>query len=388
MNLVETSALFRRIVALTTGLIGCYITFLIIKAPVLAIISSINPSRDIPTAVYGKIDAPEFQYKKLTNADSQYILNTKNGRLPTDFPSMLPVFRLRQPLFSYEAGKNAQKTGGILGYYDDTFRSLTNDQVYTWEDSTFNSRLDINTKTREINLNLPLFGKGDYYTAGKLTSTVATEQARNMLTAAGRFSDMYYSGIAKTYMGKFVGGEIRPVDFDYETQIVRVDFYRNFATFPIMGPDPYKGLLHVWVGIPNDPKYKQLVFPKVEVYQWELVDKEKDQDATYPIIPVSLAWEEVAQNRGVLSGILPKDGNPFESYVPIRVDKILINKIYLAYYDSPKLQKYLQPIYVFEGNYTTVGSSAGQITLYYPAISGDYVLPVEDSTITTPITAK
>ncbi|HAZ29270.1 TPA: hypothetical protein DCY43_00750, partial [candidate division WWE3 bacterium] len=90
----------------------------------------------------------------------------------------------------------------------------------------------------------------------------------------------------------------------------------------------------------------------------------------------------------VLSGILPKDGNPFESYVPIRVDKILINKIYLAYYDSPKLQKYLQPIYVFEGNYTTVGSSAGQITLYYPAISGDYVLPVEDSTITTPITAK
>lgn len=356
-----------------------YISFLILRAPVLHLISVINPDPDNPTALFGKIDAPEFQYKKITNSDPQYILNTKNGRLPTDLPNKMPVFRLRQPLFSYEAGKNAQRTGAILGYYDDSFKSQTTDPVYTWVDPSFNGRLDINVKTREIKLDLPLFGKNDYYYAGKLKADIATEQARNMLISAGRFSDMYFTGDTKVFFGKYVGGEIHQIDFEYETQIVRVDFFRRFKSFPILGPDPYKGLLHVWVGVPKDIKYKQLVFPKVEAYQWELVDKEKDQDATYPIIPISMAWKEVSQNKGVVAGIVAKNGNPFEPYVPIRIDKILINSIYIAYYDTPKLQKYMQPIYVFEGNYTTVGGGAGQLTVYYPAISGDYILPVEEA---------
>ncbi len=371
VNLVQTAALFKRTLFIVFSVFSLYIAFLILRAPVRKLIYSINPPKDLPTTLFGKIDAPEFQYKKITNSDPQYILNTKNGRLPTDFPNKMPVFRLRQPLFSYEAGKNAQRTGAALGYYDDSFISQTTDPVYSWIDPIFNGRLDINTKTREIKHNLPLFGKSEYYLTGRLTKETATDQARNMLISVGRFGDMYYSGTSKAYLGKYVGGEIHQVNFDYETQIVRVDFFRGFKSFPIVGPDPYKGLLHVWVGTPKDNKYKQLVFPKVEAYQWELVDKEKDQNATYPIIPISMAWGEVSKNKGIIAGIMPKDGNPFEPYVPIRVDKILINNIYLAYYDTPKLQKYLQPIYVFEGNYTTVGGGAGQITVYYPAISGD-----------------
>jgi len=380
VNLVQASAIFKKIVfgILAIGVI--YVSVLILITPIKMIIFKINPPKNLPTALYGKLDAPEFQYKKITNSDPQYILNTKNGRLPTDFPNKMPVFRLRQPLFSYEAGKNAQRTGAILGYYDDSFKNQTTDPVYTWVDSIFNGQLDINVKTKEIRLDLPLFGKTDFYVTGKLTQETAVDQARNMLITANRFSDMYYTGSSKVYLGKYVGGEIHAINFDYETQIARVDFFRRFKSFPIYGPDPYKGLLHVWVGIPKDTKYKQLIFPKVEAYQWELVDKEKDQNATYPIIPVSMAWQEVSQNKGVVAGIMGRDGNPFEPYVPIRVDKILINSIYLAYYDTPKLQKYLQPIYVFEGNYTTVGGGAGQITAYYPAISGDYILPVEDAT--------
>lgn len=369
--------MFKRVVLslLAIGLV--YLSVIILIAPVKLLISKINPPKDLPTALFGKLDAPEFQYKKITNSDPQYILNTTNGRLPTDFPNKMPVFRLQQPPFSYEAGKNAQRTGAILGYYDDSFKSQTTEPIYTWLDPTFNGQLEVNVKTKEIKLDLPLFGKTDFYITGKLTKETAVDQARTMLIAVNRFSDMYYTGDAKVYLGKYVGGEIHAIDFDYEAQLARVDFFRRFKSFPIFGPDPYKGLLHVWVGVPKDIKYKQLIFPKIEAYQWELVDKEKDQNATYPIIPISMAWQEVSQNKGVLAGLMARDGNPFEAYVPIRVDKILINSIYLAYYDTPKLQKYLQPIYVFEGNYTTVGGGAGQITFYYPAISGDYILPVE-----------
>lgn len=380
MNLVQTSALFKKVVSGILAIVAVYVGIQMLIAPVRLLLLTINPPKDLPTALFGKLDAPEFQYKKITNSDPQYILNTKNGRLPTDFPNKMPVFRLRQPLFSYEAGKNAQRTGAILGYYDDSFKSKTTDPVYSWIDPTFNGQLSVNVKTKEIRLDLPLFGKTDYYVTGQLTQEKAVDQARSMLITANRFSDMYYTGITKAHLGKYVGGEIHAINFDYEAQIARVDFFRRFKSYPIYGPDPYKGLLHVWVGIPKDSKYKQLVFPKVEAYQWELVDRENDQKATYPVIPISMAWQEVSQNKGIIAGIMAKDGNPFEPYVPIRIDKILINSIYIAYYDTPKLQKYLQPIYVFEGNYTTVGGGAGQITIYYPAISGDYILPVENGT--------
>ncbi|MBU0650198.1 hypothetical protein KJ605_02890 [Patescibacteria group bacterium] len=376
MNLVQASAIFKRIVLGTLAVLLVYVTFLLLRAPLKKLVYTINPPKDLPTALFGKLEAPEFQYKRITNPDPQYILNTKNGRLPVDFPNKMPVFRLRQPLFSYEAGKNAQRTAAILGYYDNSFKSLTTDPTYIWLDPLFNGRLEVNIRTQELKLDVPLFGKSGFYTVGKLNTQTATDQARNMLISAGRFSDMYYSGTVKVHLGKYIGGEVHPVNYDYETQLARVDFFRGFSSFPILGPDPYKGLLHVWVGIPKDNKYKQLIFPKVEAYQWELVDKDKDQNATYPIIPISLAWAEVSANKGVIAGLMAKDGNPFEPYLPIRVDKILVNSIYLAYYDTPKLQKYLQPIYVFEGNYTTVGGGAGEITLYYPAVSGDYILPI------------
>jgi hypothetical protein len=382
VNLVQTSVVFKRVLFGVSAIAAAYILVLVLMAPVKLLILTINPPKDLPTTLFGKLDAPEFQYKRITNSDPQYILNTKNGRLPTDFPNKMPVFRLRQPLFSYEAGKNAQRTGAILGYYDDSFKTQTTDPIYTWVDTDFNGRLDVNVKTKEIKLDLPLFGKTDFYVTGKLTQESAVDQARNMLITANRFSDLYYTGTTKVYLGKYVGGEIHAVNFEHETQLARVDFFRRFINFPIYGPDPYKGLLHVWVGLPKDTRYKQLLFPKVEAYQWELVDKEQDQNATYPIIPISLAWQEVAQHKGVIAGIMARDGNPFEPYVPIRVDKILINSIYIAYYDTPKLQRYLQPIYVFEGNYTTVGGGAGQLTVYYPAISGDYILPVEEASAT------
>lgn len=383
MNLVETSALFKKVLFVTLTVLTLYVTFLISKGVLKKYFDRIFKGPDNPTTVFGKLPAPEFQYKATTNSDIQVILNTTNGRLPTDFPKQMPVFRLRQPLFSYEAGKNAQRTGELLGYSDDSFVSSTSDQVYRWLDNNFNGELKINTSTREIILNLPLYGKGEYYDSGRLATDTATEKARTFLINSGRFSDLYYSGNTVTYSGKFVGSELRPVDYDYETQIIRVDFFRRFKNYPILGPDPYKGLIHMWVGTPKDARYKQLIFPKVEAYQWEIVNKDEDQKATYPLIPVSTAWEQVSANKGVLAGIVGKNANPFDPYQPIRVDKILVNKIYLAYYDTPKLQKYMQPIYVFEGNYTTVGGGAGQVSLYYPAISGDFILPVEGESATT-----
>ncbi len=114
--------------------------------------------------------------------------------------------------------------------------------------------------------------------------------------------------------------------------------------------------------------------PIMDVYYWEIVSPTK---ASYPIITVQDAWKAITEGRGVISKVIPRGSNPFESYSPADVEKILIDNIYLAYYETPKYQTYMQPIYVFSGTYTTRGTSGGDIAIYFPAVSGQYTKQIQ-----------
>ena len=84
----------------------------------------------------------------------------------------------------------------------------------------------------------------------------------------------------------------------------------------------------------------------------------------------------------MISSVRPRNFNPFDDISPPTVERILVNKIYLAYYETPDFQKFLQPIYVFEGKYTNGGDDdGGDIVLYYPALTAEFTRGV-------PITAK
>ena len=80
----------------------------------------------------------------------------------------------------------------------------------------------------------------------------------------------------------------------------------------------------------------------------------------------------VTENKAVVVNVTPRNANPFGTYAPVTVEKILIDNIYLAYYETSKFQTYLQPIYVFSGKYTTRGTEGGSITLYFPAVTGEW----------------
>jgi hypothetical protein len=173
--------------------------------------------------------------------------------------------------------------------------------------------------------------------------------------------------------GKFKANGVVKADSPLEAQIARVDFFRNIFEFPILGPDPKKGLLRVYMRAPdNKLEFPQLNFPLVESYYWE-VDVDESKVATYPAIPIGTAWSQVSQNKGVIANVTPNGASPFYDNPPTRLQRILINDVYLAYFDNTKPQKYLQPIYVFQGNFFGDNGQNGDITIYYPAISGQFV---------------
>lgn len=326
--------------------------------------------------VYGLLDPLEFVEKPILGETPKYTLNTKNGRLPTTIPSMLPVFRFKPTAYSYLAGKNATDDAANLGFTESDLITDLKGTIYKWRSLKSGGTLEIQIESKELKLGTSLLSKSKEFPAGNLSPANAKSIAVNLFKSINRFDDGYYpSGSSNVYLGKFTPAAIVETQNFSEAQIARVDFFRNIDGKPILGPDPEKGLLHAYVKRPGEKS--SLNNPVVEAYFWEI---NPDNKATYPIITVDEAWGAVKLGKGVISNITPKTFNHFGSYSAVRVENILIDNIYLAYYETPKYQKFLQPIYVFEGKYTTRGSEGGYITVYFPAITRDYTKQITETT--------
>jgi len=168
-------------------------------------------------------------------------------------------------------------------------------------------------------------------------------------------------------LGSYENGEIKYTAYARDAEIGYVNFFRNIGKYQIVGSVYKQGLVRLYVGAGNDViKNNPLIYTNVR-------EVNTQSNATYPLLPISVAWSEVANNKGVISYVKPNTQSPFEDYKPIKVGEILINDIFLAYYDDAEEQPYLQPIYVFEGNYIGPNNEKGAVAIYYPAISGEYI---------------
>jgi len=58
--------------------------------------------------------------------------------------------------------------------------------------------------------------------------------------------------------------------------------------------------------------------------------------ATYPLLPVQEAWNNLLAGKGYIAKKI--------------TDKVTVRRITLAYFESNQPQKFLQPVYLFEGD--------------------------------------
>ncbi len=371
MTLVELANTAKILIRLAILLVIVYILYLIITPAAIRGFRSIFPDKNEPTPVYGQLPPLEFVEKPVSNSNPEYELNTVNGRLPGGFPEKMVVVRTTAPPFSYEAGKNAQAHAQTLGYTEDELLTDLKGTVYRWRDKQTGGLLDIDTTTLTLFVDTPLAGKSSLFRVGGLSESSAKARAIQMFTSIDRLTDTFYkTGTQTVTFGKITGTLIELVPTSQQAQLAQVDFFREIYDYPVLGPDPKIGLVNTLVKS-EDSSMPALNFPRINYTQWEAVD---DKKGTYPIITVSEAWNAVSnENKGVVVSVIPIGSSIFSPIKEQRVDKILIKDIYLAYYDTPTRQSYLQPIYVFEGEYTVSNRPGGTITIYFPAIQGQYI---------------
>ena len=369
---MEASKIVRKGVVLFFVTAVLYYIFLLLFLPgTKALISAIFPEKDPPNPIFSTLPPLQFIEKKAKGEfNPAYKLDTNDGRLPKGLPKKMTVYEIRKNVPSFEKGKDARDTALELGYLDDDLITSLKEPIYKWRKLSSNGLLEINTDNRHLTLETPLGGKASFFPRGGLTEKKALDYARDIFKKIGRFDDkLYLDGSAEVILGQFSGSALKETKAESDAQIARVDFFRRINDTPIFGPDPLVGMLYAFVRAPKkeDAHYN---VPIMEGYLWEIVP---DSQASYPIIGVDVAWEHLKQNKAVVVSILPDSTGKLVAYTPVVVEQVFINNIFLAYYESIDDQPYLQPVYVFQGKYTTSGTQGGTIALYYPAVSPEFI---------------
>lgn len=371
MNLTEISLLVRRIISSLIALSILGLIFLILSPVTSTVYRTIFPPKDLPNTAFGKLEKVAFTTKTAIMEDPKYTLNTRTGRLPINLPIKMTVYKFLEPQISFEDGKIAQENAETLGFLPkDLISDLKGDQ-YAWRDANHGGVLEISIRDKNIKLLTPLARLSDEFPSGRVTQTSAKERANNILKELDRLNDpLYLTGTYEVILGRWRGNQVVETISTLDAQIARVDLFRFIDDFPILGPDSKKGLIHMFLQLPDATIATSLEYPKLET-SIKTIDTENT--GTYPIINVEQAWDQITQGNGIIANVTPESLSPFSDYNnSAEISEIIINNVYLAYYESLFYQQYLQPIYVFEGNYNANRGESGSITYYYPAIPAEY----------------
>lgn len=343
-TLTEVSLMTRR--GIKYGTIALVIMALIPGAAGLVkkIYLTLNPPPPpAPTVRYGKL--PKLNWPEAPNfATPEYKLETISGGLPnlTNLGKVYVVGINKSRLLTLDRMSNRAKSTGFtndpIQLDDRTFRFVNPlapiDMIFDVISGTFSYKLDWTRNGKaEMSFDVPVGG-------------AAITEAKSFLQRLGTLPDDLEKGEGKVQYLIATGSAMLPATSPYEANFTRVDLFRSKKDeleIVTVGGDtsPVNVIL---AGQSGDSRIVQANYSYSQVL---------DEDfGTYPLKPVSNAWNELVAGGGFIAVRTPEN-------------VIVIRRVYLAYFESNDPQQFLQPIYVFEGDQG--------FTAYVSAISNEYV---------------
>jgi len=335
----------------------------------------------IPEAKWGKL--PTLKMTSVTiDGSPQYTLDTVSGNLPA-FTDRIKVFPIIEPSTTLLSEQGIQKLAGDLGFTGSYTKVSTSGR--RWVDGTNERTFDADTITKNFTLETP---SSKIASISSSTASITDSDAINLVSTFIKSKTLMNSTdidnlYTHTLLVQIILGnlrEIKPVPAP--PKIIKVDVYRNLVykpaaanrkatTYKILGPNPKDSLINFYV-TNNNNIFK---FPIINFTYW---DVNYNDGSEYYLSNITTVWQAIQQNQGIIAYAKTKSGDFFIPQNNIAIGKIEIRDIYLAYYEPKELAKFLQPIYVFEGQFETKAqlgklSEQGEIIIYFPAVRGDFV---------------
>lgn len=364
MSLTEMSHFVRRAIVLTIIFFILLIVGNISIKIGRAVYLARYPKKDLPTATFGKL--PKLNIPSLAleeQSTPEYFLETVTGGLP-NLGELAYVYKLKEKKYSLLSEDKTRELAKSLGFKSEP-KSLSSTEFF-WSNAKEGRTLNANVITGNFRLETDLNILSDSLIGGAAPSH--DEAVRLSGSILKNLTPDYSEGEKETTLVKIKNGTLSQALSLAEAVAGKVDYFRAIENIPILGPNPKAGLIQVYVTKSAESQIQR--FPIIYFTNWEI---EKSKNATYPLITVSAAYNAVVNGRANIVHLKKDTDDPFTSYSPFSLRNITINNIFLGYFDSLNFQKFLQPIYVFQGRFVASDGNGGEYIAYYPAIAKEWL---------------
>lgn len=291
-----------------------------------------------PNVLFGKLPVLEFPKNQSKNLALSYKLETVTGSFPkmSDQAKVYFIPSIAGNLIGLDsATRQAQKMGFTAE------PEKIDDRNYRFIDSDDpNRKLAIDIVSGNLNLVYDYRNVADFFSERDLPGKdQAIQEAKNLLESFDLLTaDLETGKKSAIFLKLDENNNLSGVNSLIEAQFAKVFILRgNVNELPVYYSDPNKAPVMIIFSGSRGNK-KRLV--NLE-YNYQVVDYENS--ATYPVITPDKAFENLKAGQGFVAN--------FNS------DKkdVVIREAIIGYYDSEKLQTYLQPIYVFLGDNNFIG---------------------------------
>lgn len=354
MSLTEASAFFKK--SFKVALIaGVFLTLLwMLVGFLISTYQKINPSKEVPTVLFGQLPRPSFPDNKV--AGISFVLDTVDSGFPK-LPPLLPVYPTPSQtpnLLDLDRSTDLAREFGFTG----APRQL-NSETYVFTDPATTAqefRIDIVSKNFHLtttNLADPFISK---VAPGGSVDQIAL-QARNTLDRQTLLQPDLETGRDTVTYKKVQGTSYVNAGSPSEANAARVDIFRDgVAGYELVGPKKEESLIYVILAS-NQNQKRGLI--EVGYTYWNYFI---DGSSTYPLQPISLAWEQVKSGQATLI-----------SPAVATFQEVRIQEIKIAYYQAATHQNYLQPIYIFDGVAVPATGAEIAVRFYLPAVDPTFL---------------
>jgi hypothetical protein len=309
------------------ALIALMISPLVIKGLKALYLRLHPPPPAPPNYKYGTLPAIEFPQVS-EEATPEYSLQTISGSLPAlqTIGKVYVVGINKSRLLTLDRVKAKVKS---LGFTNDP--QEISDQVYKFYHPMIPAVLTYNIVSGEFYYQYDWTQDKDVPNSTSVsTGEQAVVEAKTFFQSIESLPDDLTSGEGKSSFLAATHSAMIPVDSIYSANFVRADLFRaDRDKMKVVTPGGDTSPVNViFSGLSGS---KRVVLANYQYSQ--VIDGDY---GTYPLKNVATAWQELQDGKGYIA---KKTGY-----------KITVRRVSLAYYESQTAQKFLQPVFVFEGD--------------------------------------
>lgn len=344
MSLTYTAYTSRNLIKYGGSALIAFVLLWSIGAISIKAYKAAHPAYVAPTVKYGILPKNVFPAKEFTAKN--FTFEFTNDMVPSfgDQAKVYIIYRSKTEILALEEAKEVAKKFGF-----ESEPSEVRNGVYEFKNESIQKTLTINVLEGDFNLKYPYLNDTSILEAKDMPNKEkAIEVAISFLESGNKYSSDLEKGEKSVSYWKISDGILTSVSALSESNVIKIEFYREFLDDKWEIVSPQNGTASVSILVSGSTETEKEVIEAN--FKYANIDRE-----SYSTYPIKTANEAIIDLRA---------GNYWPAS-DVSLEAVTIRSMELAYYEPVTLTQYLQPIYVFKGDNNFVA--------YVPAIAGKYI---------------